>query len=79
MFMGYSPDIFPVLNHNQGTRGAGLLLIIPNSSNCSTLSRSVFINLPRSWNEIYRVAANSRNISQFKRRIKIDLFTQQMT
>ena len=53
VYINYSADIFRIINHNQGTRGAGLLLTIPNSQNCSLLSRSVLCNLPRAWNEFF--------------------------
>ena len=78
IFMNYSLNIFHIIHHNQGTRGSGTLLRLPNSQNCSHLSRSVFCNLPRTWNEIYRIALNANNILQFKRDIKSKLFIEQM-
>ena len=77
VLMNYSNNVFQVINHDHGTRGADMLMVIPNSHNCSLISKSVLCNLPRTWNEVYRLSLTSINIVQFKRRVRSQLFEDQ--
>ena len=78
VFMNYSKNTFQIMHHVHRTRGANYMMVIPNNPNCSILSRSIFCNLPRIWNEIYRVALDSIHVVQFKNRIRLQLFADQL-
>ena len=78
VFMNYSKNTFQIMHHVHRTRGANYMMVIPNNQNCSILSRSIFCNLPRIWNEIYRVALDSIHVVQFKNKIRLQLFADQL-